>query len=216
MESEAVAKPETYGIPFRKLSSIDPPITCSFGLIGSTRSGKSTAMIWLWEHWLKDRGVTIMMSGSPHGEIYGPLRKCSAICPEFHSELIKDAFRMNMATKNKYPTNFIFDDMLDGKNSKALCKLLTIGRNLGCCTAICAQELSILNAIGRTNINYILCFRLNSDMAVEKVVKNYLRHALPKGTIAYQCAVYKALTTDHRFFVVDALMNEVFLCKLDI
>ena len=216
MEAEALANPLSYGIPFRKLTSIDPPITASFGLIGSTRSGKSTAMIWLYEHLLKDKGVTVMMSGSPHGDIYGPMRKQCAICPEFHSELIKDAFKMNMATKNKYPTNFIFDDMLDGKNSKALCKLLTIGRNLSCSTVICAQELSILNAIGRTNLNYILCFRLNSDMAVEKVVRNYLRHALPKGSIAYQCGVYKALTTDHRFFVIDCLMNEIFLCKLDI
>jgi len=214
MEAEAIAKPESYGIPFRKLSSIDPPATCSFGLIGSTRSGKSTAMLWIWERWLKDQ-ITVLMSGSPHGEIYGPLRKNSAICPEFHSELIKDAFKMNMATKNKYPTTFIFDDMLDGKNSKALCKLLSIGRNLGCCTVYVGQELSILNAIGRTNLNYILCFRLNSDMAVEKVVRNYLRHALPKGTIAEQVAVYKALTTNHRFFVVDCLMNEIFLSKID-
>jgi hypothetical protein len=216
MEAEAVATPETYGLPVRKLSSLDPPATCSFGLIGSTRSGKSTAMIWIWQRWLRDRGITIMMSGSPHGEIYGPMRRECAICPEFHSDLIKDAFKMNMATKGKYPTTFILDDMLDGKNSKALCKLLTIGRNLACCTVICAQELSILNAIGRTNLNYILCFRLNSDMAVEKVVKNYLRHALPKGTIAYQCSIYKALTTDHRFFVCDCLMNEIFLCKLDL
>jgi hypothetical protein len=215
MEASETAQPETYGLPFRKLSSIDPPPTCSFGLIGSTRSGKSTAMIWIWERWMRDQ-MTIMMSGSPHGDIYGPLRKTAAICPEFHSELIKDAFAMNTATKGKYPTTFIFDDMLDGKNSKALCKLLTIGRNLACCTLICAQELSILNAIGRTNLNYILCFRLNSDMAVEKVVKNYLRHALPKGTIAYQCAVYKALTTNHRFFVIDCLANEIFLSKLDI
>ena len=216
MEAEAITKPETYGIPFRKLSSIDPPKTFSMAFIGSTRSGKSTAMLWCWEHFnLRDQ-TTIMMTGSPHGEIYGPLRKNSAICPEFHSELIKDAFKMNMATKNKYPTTFIFDDMLDGKHSKALMKLLCVGRNLACCTLLCAQELSILNAIGRTNLNYILCFRLNSDMAVEKVVKNYLRHALPKGTIAYQIGIYKELTTDHRFFVYDALRNEIFLSKLDL
>jgi hypothetical protein len=215
MEAEGIVRPETYGIPFRKLSSIDPPKTFSIAFIGSTRSGKSTAMLWCWEKYLRDQ-MTIMMTGSPHGDIYAPLRKSSAICPEFHSELIKDAFKMNMATKNKYPTTFIFDDMLDGKHSKALMKLLCVGRNLSCCTLICAQELSILNAIGRTNLNYILCFRLNSDMAVEKVVKNYLRHALPKGTIAYQVGIYKELTTDHRFFVYDALRNEIFLSKLDL
>lgn len=210
------ADPRTYGIPTRKLSSIDLPTNggCSFGCIGSTRSGKSTVMIWLYEKYFS-KHITIMTTGSHQADIYGPLRKSCAISPEFYPELIKESMTLNQKTKNHYPILHILDDMLDGKNTKALCKLLTIGRNSNLSTIICAQELSILNAIGRTNLNYILCFRLNSDSAIEKVVRNYLRHALPHGTINDQCRMYKQLTQNHRFFVVDTLADEVFSCRLD-
>ena len=206
-----------FGIPFRKLESITLPANggCSFGCIGSTRSGKSTAMIWLWEKYFS-RHITVMTTGSIQADIYGPLRKTCAISPEFYPELIKESMALNQKTKNHYPILHILDDMLDGKNTKALSKLLTIGRNSALSTIICAQELTILNAIGRTNLNYILCFRLNSDTAVEKVVRNWLRHVLPGKTIEEKCAAYKLLTQDHHFIVVDCLMDEVFHCRLDI
>ncbi|MSX05023.1 MAG: hypothetical protein F2801_02315 [Actinobacteria bacterium] len=205
------------GLPFRKLDSIDLPANggCSFGLIGSTRSGKSTAMIWLYEKFFS-RHITVMTTGSIQADIYGPLRKQCAISPDFYPELIKESMLLNQKTKNHYPILHILDDMLDGKNTKALSKLLTIGRNSALSTIICAQELTILNAIGRTNLNYICCFRLNSDIAVEKVVRNWLRHILPGKTIEDKCAAYKLLTQDHHFIVVDTLMDEVFHCKLDI
>ena len=208
---------EMFGIPSRKLESIDLPAQggCSFGLIGSTRSGKSSAMLWLWERYFS-RHITVMTTGSIQADIYGPLRKTCAISPEFYPELIKESMMLNQKTGNHYPILHILDDMLDGKNTKALSKLLTIGRNSALSTIICAQELTILNAIGRTNLNYILCFRLNSDTAVEKVVRNWLRHVLPGKTIEEKCAQYKLLTQDHHFLCVDTLMDEVFHCKLDL
>lgn len=204
-------------IPFRKLESLDLPENkcCSFGLIGSTRSGKSTAMLWLWNKWFKEH-ITIMTTGSPAAGIYGPLKKSAAIAPAYYPEIIKETMVLNQKTNNKYLTLHILDDMLDGKNSKALAKLLTIGRNNGLSTIICAQELTILNAIGRTNLNYVMLFRLNSQVAVEKVVRNYLRHVLPRGPIEEQCRIYNELTQNHYCFVVDFLANEVFITKVDI
>jgi len=119
-------------------------------------------------------------------------------------------------TKNKYKFLHIFDDMLDGKNSKALSKLLCIGRNNGQSTIISGQELTILNSVGRTNLNYVCLFRLNSQISVEKVVRAYLTHVIPGKNILEKCHVYNQLTQDHYFFCCDFLMNEVFLCKLDI
>jgi len=209
--------PRTSAIPFRKMESIDLPSNggCSFGLIGSTRSGKSSAMLWLYEKYFS-KHITILTTGSAQADIYGPLKSRAAISPEFYPELIKESMLLNQKTKNHYPILHILDDMLDGKNTKALSKLLTIGRNSGLSTIICAQELSILNAIGRTNLNYILCFRLNSDMAIEKVVRNWLRHVLPGKTIEDKCHAYKLLTANHHFICVDTLMDEVFHCKLDL
>ena len=207
---------ELYGIPVRRLDTIETPENgCfSFGLIGSTRSGKSVAMLWIQETFFKEH-IKIMTTGSSQASIYKPLQKTTAVSPAFYQELIKESMKLNQMTDNKYKILHIFDDMLDGKNSKALAKLLCIGRNNGLSTIICAQELTILNAIGRTNFNYMLLFRLNSMMSVEKVVKNYLRHILP-GKLDEQIKLYCQLTEDHYFFCVDFLANETFLCKLDL
>lgn len=209
--------PKTIGIPIRRLDTIVPPENgCfSFGLIGSTRSGKSVAMLYLWDTFFKEH-VTIMTTGSHQADIYKPLQKSSAISPAFYPELLKETMILCQRTKNKYKILHIFDDMLDGKNSKALAKLLCIGRNNGQSSIICAQELTILNSIGRTNFNYMLLFRLNSQVAVEKVVRNYLRHILPKGSIEEQCKMYNELTQDHWCFVCDFLNNETFMTKIDI
>ena len=208
---------ELYGIPLRRLDTITPPENgCfSFGLVGSTRSGKTVAMLWLWDNYFKDH-VTIMTTGSSQAEIYKPLNKSSAISPAYYPEIIKETLLLNQRTHNKYKILHIFDDMLDGKNSKALAKLLCIGRNNGLSSIVAVQELTIMNAIGRTNFNYMCLFRLNSQMAVEKVVRNYLRHVLPKGSIEEQCKIYTELTQDHYFFVCDFLSNETFICKLDL
>lgn len=200
----------------KRLDSIETPENgCfSFGLIGSTRSGKTCAMLWLWEKYFKEH-ISIMTTGSSQADIYGPLRKHVAVSPAFYPELLKETMALNNKTGNKYKFLHIFDDMLDGKNSKDLSKLLCIGRNNGCSTMIAGQDLTILNSIGRTNLNYVLLFRLNSMMSVEKVVKNYLRHFLP-GSMEDKIKLYVQLTQEHYFFVCDFLANDTFLCKLDI
>ena len=209
--------PKALGIPIRRLDTIEPPENgCfSFGLVGSTRSGKTCALLWLWNQYFREH-CSVMYTGSSQAEIYKPLAKHTAVSPSFYPEVVKETMTLNMRTKNKYKFLHIFDDMLDGKNSKALAKLLCIGRNNGMSTIISAQELTILNAVGRTNLNYILLFRLNSQMAVEKVVRNYLTHVLPGKNIEEKCKIYTSLTQDHYFFVCDFLANSVFLCKLDL
>lgn len=205
-------------IPIRRLDTINPPANNCFsiGLVGSTRSGKSCAMLWIWEKWFKNSHVTIMSTGSVQADIYKPLQKNAAIAPTFYPEIFKESMLLNRGTNNKYKFLHILDDCLDMKNSKALAKLLCIGRNNGMSTIISGQDLTILNAVGRTNLNYMCLFRLNSQLSVEKVVRNYLRHVLPPGSIESQCKLYTDLTQDHYFFCVDFLANETFLCKLDI
>lgn len=206
------------GIPMRRLDTIEPPENgCfSFGLVGSTRSGKSCAMLWIWNQWFKDSHITIMTTGSAQADIYKPLQKTAAVSPAFYPDLLKESMMLNQKTKNKYKFLHIFDDMLDGKQSKSLSKLLCIGRNNGMSTIISGQDLTILNSVGRTNLNYMCLFRLNSQLSVEKVVRAYLTHIIPGKNLDEKCKIYTALTQDHYFFCCDFLMNEVFLCKLDL
>ena len=83
-------------------------------------------------------------------------------------------------------------------------------------TIFSAQDLTIMNSIGRTNFNYMLCFRLNSMMAVEKIVRNYHTHIIQGKNLEEKCKIYVALTQDHYFFCCDFLQNEVFISKIDI
>lgn len=218
MASVPKIDPKTLGIPIKRLDSIEPPenMCMSFGLVGSTRSGKTVALLYIWNTWFRENHIGVMATGSSQAEIYKPLQKVCAVSPAFYPELIKESMLLNQKTKNKYKFLHIFDDMLDGKNTKALSKLLCIGRNNGMSTIISAQELTILNAVGRTNLNYILLFRLNSMMSVEKVVRNYLTHILPGKNLDEKCKMYVALTQEHYFFCCDFLANQVFISKIDI
>lgn len=206
------------GIQMKRLDSIEIPKNkcCSFGLVGSTRSGKSCAMLYLWETYFKDSHIVILTTGSSQADIYKPLSKSAAISPAFYPELIKESMLLNQKTSNKYKFLHIFDDMLDGKQSKSMAKLLAVGRNNGQSTIIVGQELTILNSIGRTNLNYMLLFRLNSQLSVEKVVRAYLTHIIPGKNLEEKCKIYTQLTQNHYFFVCDFLANEVFLSKLDL
>lgn len=188
----------------------------SWGLVGSTRSGKTVALLYIWQTWFRDTHINVMYTGSAQADIYKPLKSSTAVSNYFFPEIVKESMLLNSKTKNKYKFLHIFDDMLDGKQTKQLSKLLCIGRNNGMSTILSAQELSIMNAVGRTNLNYMLLFRLNSHMAVEKVVRNYLTHIIPGKNIEEKCKIYVGLTQDHWAFVCDFLSNEVFLTKIPI
>jgi hypothetical protein len=204
-------------LPFRKLTCIKHPDNggVSYACIGSTRSGKSTAMVWLWEHHFK-KSITLLYTNSSHASIYKPLKAKAVIVPEFSPDLINECMKINVATKNHYSFCQIFDDCVNGKQSAKLQKLLTIGRNAGQNVIYNGQEITMLNSIGRTNINYILCFALSSDMSIEKMIRTWLRHSFPPGLRIHEMIkLYKDLTKDHHCIVVNTLDGEIFRSKID-
>lgn len=194
----------------------DDKFGCSFLLLGQTRSGKSTLMLHLWETIFKGH-ITLLHTASLQSEIYKPLAKACATCPMFSSDLIKETSKINTGTKNHYKFLHIIDDIVDKKNSKELIKLLTIGRNHRLSTIITGQELSIFNSIGRSNINFVCLFKLGSDFAIEKVIKQYLRSAFPTGTpLNDMIKCYKYVTQNHGFFVIDNINDRIFVSRLNL
>lgn len=194
----------------------DDKFGMSFLLLGMTRAGKSTVMLHLWETFFRGH-ICTLHTASHQSEIYKPLAKACACAPLFCPELISETSKINGGTKNHYKFLHIIDDVVDKKNNKELIKLLTIGRNHRLSTIITGQELSIFNSIGRSNINFVCLFKLGSDMAIEKVIKAYLRSSFPSDMNITDCIkVYKKITENHGFFVIDNLNNKVFVSKLQL
>jgi hypothetical protein len=188
----------------------------SFLLLGSTRSGKSTLMNHIYETYFKDY-ITTLHTNSLQSEIYKPLKKKAITLPSYYPEMIKDTFKINKETNNKYKFLHIIDDVVNKKNDPTLIQLFTIMRNSRINGIITGQELTIFNSIARTNINYVVLMKLNSDMAIEKAVKSYLRSYFPADyNLNQMIRAYKKLTADHNFFVIDNINGGIFLSRLSI
>ena len=202
---------------FKHIDSLKLPENgaMSFCMIGSTRSGKSYAINHIWENIFK-KHITLLMTQSSHAEIYKQFKKHAVIVDGFYKELIEEPMKINKETGIHYNFCLVFDDLvMKGKNEESMTKLLTIGRNCGMSAIISGQKLTMLSPTGRSNINFVCCFKQNTENAIEDTIKTYLRSYFPKHLkITEMISLYKELTEDHHFFVIDTLNDQCFLSKI--
>ena len=184
---------------------------CSFALIASTRAGKTTMLKHILEKYF-DKHIIVLMSNSIHAPIYREIEDCIK-SPVYSPRIIKEGYEINRKTNNHYPFLFILDDVVDKKHDKELLKLLTIYRNSGLSTIISLQSLKLMNTASRGNINFVLLGRLNSDEAIEQVVRAYLMSYLP-GKVEEKVRQYKILTENHHFILVNNLDGTVYRTKV--
>jgi hypothetical protein len=183
----------------------------SIGLIGSTRSGKTTLL----KHLIKkyfDEHIPILMSNSIHAPIYKEIEDCVQ-SPIYSPCIIKEGYEINRKCDNHYPFLFILDDVVDKKFDKELLKLFTIYRNSGLSAIVSVQSPILLNSASRGNINFVMLGRLNSDESIEKVVRMYLMSYLD-GKMDEKVRAYKRLTEGHHFILVNNIEGEVSRFKI--
>lgn len=187
----------------------------SIAMIGSTRSGKSTALSHILDLYFK-KHISVLMTNSPQADVYRGMKHCIQ-SPQYIPKVLKDMYAINRDSGNHYDFLAILDDVVTGvKFDKEILKLLTIYRNSDMSAIITAQAVTLLNSAGRTNINFVLLFKLNSDEQIEKCVKFYLSSYFPKDMkMLDKIRYYRAATEGHHFFVVDTLNGEVFRTKIN-
>ena len=184
---------------------------CSFALLGSTRSGKTTLL----KHIIKeyfDKHITVLMSNSIHASIYDEIKDCIK-SPVYSPRVIKEAYEINKKTNNHYDFLYILDDVVDKKFDKELLKLLAIYRNSNLSAIISLQSPMMLNTATRSNINFVILMKLNSDESIEKIIRMYLMSYL-EGKMPEKVRLYKKLTEDHFFFVINNLTGEIYRSKI--
>jgi len=187
---------------------------CSFGVIGSSKSGKTTLIKYLLKHQFAD-DLKIFMTQSPQAEIYDTIKKECAFAPAYIPDIIKMCSRINKGTKNHYPFLVIVDDVVGVKNDPTMTKLLCLFRNHAISSICGGQDLTLLSATGRANLNHIILMAQRTSNRIEDNVKNFLRGYFPKNlSMDERIELYKRLTEDHCFLHIDALEGTIRRCKL--
>ena len=204
-------------LPILNLASLelpDPKFGCSFIMCGSTRSGKTTLLNYLYKRHFKDH-ISVLMSNSLNSDAYDMLKKHCVTSDFYFPEILKDMYKINHETKNNYEFLAIIDDVPDKREDAEMKRLMTIYRNSRISSIVCAQIATMVNKQARSNINYILLGRMNSSSEVERNIKEYLQGHLPtswKMTLKIQW--YKQATEHYQWIVLDNINGLMFMTKL--
>lgn len=187
---------------------------CSFALIGSSKSGKTTLLKYIIKHYFSE-DIKVLMSQSLQNDIYDSMKKSMALCPGYAPDVIKEMYRINKNTKNHYEFCVIIDDVTQAKNDPQMLKLLALYRNsrMSCC--VVGQDAFMLNATGRANVNHILLGYQNTDGRTEDNIKAFLRSYFPRWlTMDQKILLYKKLTENHCFLWINNLENTMTRIRL--
>jgi hypothetical protein len=204
-------------IPTKNIDELQVPdgkFGFSILLCGSTRSGKTTMLNYLYDSHFRKHATTVM-SNSLNSDAYDFIKKYCVLTDLYHPEMLKDMYKINHATQNHYQFCIVLDDLTNVKNDKEYLRLLTIYRNSRISCIVSAQGISMFNKTARGNINFVILGRLNSDAEVEKVVKEYCISYFPREmNMSDKIKYYRALTNDHWFLVLDQVNGDFFRTKL--
>ena len=206
-----------FHIPVLNLGSLelpDPKFGCSIIMCGSTRSGKTTLLNYIYKKHFTDF-ISILMSNSLQSDAYNMLKKTCLTSDHYHPDILKDCYKMNHETKNNYQFLAIIDDVPDKRNDSELKRLMTIYRNSRISCVVCAQGLTMMDKLSRGNINYVFLGRMNSSEEIERNIKSFLQgHFPPLMRMTEKIQLYKTLTADHCWIVLDQINGTIFRTKL--
>lgn len=192
----------------------DPKFGVSFILCGSTRSGKTTLLNYLWKKHFQDH-ISVLMSNSLNSDAYDMLKKKCVKSDFYFPEVLREMYKINHETKNHYEFLAIIDDVPDKREDPEMKRLMTIYRNSRISCIVCAQTATMVNKMARSNINWVFLGRMNSSSEVERNIKDYLQGHLPTTMkMTEKIMWYKKATEHYQWIVLDQINGNMFMTKL--
>ena len=204
-------------LPVLNIGSIelpDPKFGVSFVLCGSTRSGKTTILNYLYKTHFKNH-ISVLMSNSLNSDAYDMLKKHCVKSDFYFPEVLREMYKINHETKNHYEFMAVIDDVPDKREDTEMKRLMTIYRNSRISCMICAQTATMINKMARSNINYVFLGRMNSSSEIERNIKDYLQGHWPTTLkMTEKIRLYKQLTENYTWIVLDQINGHMFLTRL--
>lgn len=193
-------------------------------IVGSSKAGKSYALIKVYEEYYEPdtKTIAILFTDSPQSPHYKDLRKKGlVVCPEggFNDDAKAFITKVKaLQTKLDNPVRFLlmFDDVLNLRYSDIIQKALLIYRNSYISTIISIQYPNLLNKSMRANVNNIFLFRFNSDETIEVAIRAFCGSYEPFlsiNSMEQKIKKYKELTMDHKFIYVNPATASIFICR---
>lgn len=189
-------------------------------LLGSSKAGKSTTMMYLFRrHYGGKDFISVLFASNPQIALYKPTdtatRRLVAVSG-YDPRLIRLARAINRGSDNKYKFCFLLDDIIDQRQDQTLAELILTLRNSNISSMVCLQYGNLLAKMSRSNVNNVLLFRFNNDEAIEVVVAQYLKSHFRKLGIPpdNMVAFYKTVTADHGFIYLHPATDTITFHRL--
>jgi GTPase SAR1 family protein len=188
----------------------------SIFLLGASRSGKSTMLRYLYKTYFSHY-ITLFLSMNLHADIYRSLGDKMILMDEYHPEILQEMHKINAETGNKFPFLYVNDDFVSHriKNDAEILRLLTLYRNAGMSSIQSFQGQTLMNPVGRAQVNLVLIFAQNTAREYERVIKEYMIGWIPEGMTLKESVKWMMVATqNHQCVVLDQLNHQCYISKL--
>lgn len=190
-------------------------------IFGSSKTGKSTLYIYLYNKYFKKDSDNIALLFSPNYHVLSrvssknKLPKSLITSYKFDPNLINDMQRINHRVNNKYEFLVCMDDVVDRKENTMVRNLILTYRNANISSIICLQDCTLLAKNQRNNANNIIFFAFRSDENIKDTIERYfLSYLKDYPSIESKINWYKENTMDHKFIYLNTLDNTFSFHKL--
>ncbi len=185
-------------------------------LVGSSKSGKTTVQMALYNKYFTDY-ISILFAQNSQLPQYKA--KNLIRTDEFLPRIIEISRMINKVGKNKFDFLFMFDDMVHIKSERNVADLFLSLRNSNISSIISLQYLNLMSKACRGSVNTIYAGSCNSDENILVLIKCYLLSYFKKLNIINEADMinyYRKLTSNHGFICINPARSEVSFLRVQI
>jgi hypothetical protein len=185
-------------------------------LLGSSKSGKSRALLAIWERYFKgpmsiaddnEPYICTLFAENSQIGLYDKgksLLRCGA-WNKNTEKYIRLEKLINSKTKNHYKFCTLIDDFSGLRYSQMLKNMILSYRNSNISTFICLHGATLMDKHARASVNNVLIFRLNTNESALQTINTFLRsyfHKMGLKNDAEMLDFFYAVTNNHGFICI--------------